>query len=915
MGYDHAEQKELDPKEAPSSSSSGLSGSVNDEFEKQKQWEEAVEDDDDDAGTLPDLEGKRDREELEHEHTHRHHKLLKPRSVDDDLPTSWWFASTAIPLIAATFAPMANLISIAALVVPWRNRLTQSQAEFPNTYQATSVGYSDPDWCVYLNIASLVCGFVGNLFLLFNFTKRVRYIVALPATIILFYVASGVLIGITASMNIHVPPDHGGVYSQGYWNAVIAACLYMCTSMILMVNMTGYFLGHYPQHFTLSDEQRNLILQTMMFFIWLGGGAGVFARIEGWTYPDAVYFCDVTILTIGFGDFFPTDDVGRGLVFPYSVGGTIILGLMVSSIHKFAGELSSVNVLRKHVDQKRANTLSRVVTEDSEEKRRNELEKEVEADEKHGRRPSISSPLPNPQIQHDLDHAAEQFREQSNPDPSKGRQIEFENTNAKELKKVDDDEQEPSPNQFLRSAFRRGPIHATFRLIVPVIKRTISRSQKKAIIMKEEKDRFDAMRDIQFNAKKFKKWYALCLSVTAFGLLWCLGAVVFWQVEHDTQNLSYFQALYFCYVSLLTVGYGDLSPKSNAGKPFFVVWSLIAVPAMTILVSDMGDTVISSFKRGTFKLGDLTVLPKAGLWHDVVMKHSWLYNLMKKRTEKKRRKAGLPIGPLDGEPPILSIEELAKDDWTEAELTSRLAWAIRKTADDLQHSPGKRYSYEEWCEFTRLIRFTKCGLDQLEYDEEADGVVEWDWLEENSPMLSQQSESEWILDRLCESLLRLLKKNTLGMGSLPNSANPDSSSTDLQAFSFNRTGTMYGDLSTDQKPARPKAGKGKVVEPPGATPTQERQRRASGADAVLTFFTGDRKGTHAYANDGPQWSKKGQARMKIDRRRSSGGRKRVGPFSKLIHHGKTGTVGGGRGGAGIRTLKMRHFTGDGEGHR
>src|ERR1700753_1786259 len=183
MGRDRGEEQELDPTQVPSSSSSGASGS--DAYEKQKEWEAG--EDVDDIRTLPDLEAKHGRNKLDHEHTH-HKGLLFLRSPDAALPTSWWFASTAIPLIAATFAPMANLISIAALVVPWRNRLTVSRSEFPLTYQATSVGYHDPRWCIDLNIASLICGFVGNLFLLFNFTKRVRYIVALPATILLFYI-------------------------------------------------------------------------------------------------------------------------------------------------------------------------------------------------------------------------------------------------------------------------------------------------------------------------------------------------------------------------------------------------------------------------------------------------------------------------------------------------------------------------------------------------------------------------------------------------------------------------------------------------------------------------------------------------------------------------------------------------------
>jgi potassium channel subfamily K len=138
-------------------------------------------------------------------------------------------------------------------------------------------------------------------------------------------------------MNEHDAPIRPGqTYSQGFWHAVIAACLYLIGSMILMVNMTGYFLGHYPQHFDLDDDQRTLILQTMMFFFWLAGGAAVFSKVCGFTYTDALYFCDVTVLTIGFGDIVAPNDAGRGLVFPYAVLGIIFLGLMINSIRKFA---------------------------------------------------------------------------------------------------------------------------------------------------------------------------------------------------------------------------------------------------------------------------------------------------------------------------------------------------------------------------------------------------------------------------------------------------------------------------------------------------------------------------------------------------------------------------------------------------
>ncbi len=129
-------------------------------------------------------------------------------------------------------------------------------------------------------------------------------------------------------------------YSQGFWHAIIAAVLYLINSMLLMVNMLGYFLSHYPQHFDLDDDQRTLILQTMMFFIWLAGGARVFSNVCGFSYADALYFADVTVLTIGYGDIVPRNNQGRGFVLPYAVIGIIFLGLMINSIRKFAASMS-----------------------------------------------------------------------------------------------------------------------------------------------------------------------------------------------------------------------------------------------------------------------------------------------------------------------------------------------------------------------------------------------------------------------------------------------------------------------------------------------------------------------------------------------------------------------------------------------
>jgi potassium channel subfamily K len=122
----------------------------------------------------------------------------------DGSESDWWFASTGIPLLAATLGPLANVSSIAALVTSWR-QTNYLDGSFVSDFEGRP--YADPRWCYWINVASLICGFLGNLFLLLNFTQRIRYIIALPATIVFWYLSSGFLIAITACMDVYVPPE------------------------------------------------------------------------------------------------------------------------------------------------------------------------------------------------------------------------------------------------------------------------------------------------------------------------------------------------------------------------------------------------------------------------------------------------------------------------------------------------------------------------------------------------------------------------------------------------------------------------------------------------------------------------------------------------------------------------------------
>jgi potassium channel subfamily K len=644
-------------------------------------------------------------------------------------------------------------------------------------------------------------------------------------------------------MHIYAPPvAPEEIYSQGFWYAVMSIILYFVCSSILTVNMVGYFLGHYPQRFELNNHQRTLILQTMLFFAWLAAGAGIFSRTENmgedgitnWDFVDGLYFCDVTILTLGYGDLTPSNNLGRGLVFPYSVGGIIMLGLVISSISKFAAEMGEENVVHKHADRIRIRTLERT-TSDPLEVERHEILRKFNSRTKH-----ISAPFDPRILSKDAPH-----RRQAESTRSSQR----------------------------RGSERRGSvIPAVHRRIT--LREQVKLRHKKIKILRHERDRFNEMRRIQAKTKNFKRWWALIVAVVSFSILWLMGSVVFWQSEKPKQQWTYFDALYFAYVSLLTIGYGDFTPKSNAGRSFFVVWSLIAVPTMTLLISSMSSTVIESFNHATFLAADFTVLLKRDIFRSYLSNHpkvrAWIKNRQLAKAEKKRLKEGFEIGGLPDEiintDPDDDIEEQMSPQRPPSELTHypfspisikhshfptpftptspeshqahspnshvtfpdihsplstastkrpptfasatpnthltrqptntpvprasvdhlaaefakdldhppalpsvvrALAYAIRSVAEDVRAPETREYTFEEWAELTRLMRFATEPSRQAVKDEQPeeqekngkdDGGIDWDWLGENSPMMSNASEAEFILERLCESLVRCAKR-------------------------------------------------------------------------------------------------------------------------------------------------------------
>jgi len=74
------------------------------------------------------------------------------------------------------------------------------------------------------------------------------------------------------------------------------------------------------------------MVQTLIFFFFVGTWALIFSQTESLTYVDGIYFVVVTTLTIGFGDITPHTPAMKVLIFPFTVVGIGLLAVIIASI-------------------------------------------------------------------------------------------------------------------------------------------------------------------------------------------------------------------------------------------------------------------------------------------------------------------------------------------------------------------------------------------------------------------------------------------------------------------------------------------------------------------------------------------------------------------------------------------------------
>ncbi len=83
-------------------------------------------------------------------------------------------------------------------------------------------------------------------------------------------------------------------------------------------------------HSTQDPEFRGLLMLTVILQI---SGTFFYAHVENWAYLDALYFCVMTMSTIGYGDLTPTTPLSKIFTIIYSL---ISIGVFVGVVTKIA---------------------------------------------------------------------------------------------------------------------------------------------------------------------------------------------------------------------------------------------------------------------------------------------------------------------------------------------------------------------------------------------------------------------------------------------------------------------------------------------------------------------------------------------------------------------------------------------------
>ncbi|KAI8081359.1 uncharacterized protein BX664DRAFT_352512 [Halteromyces radiatus] len=325
------------------------------------------------------------------------------------------------------------------------------------------------------------------------------------------------------------------VYSRGYYS-----CLGSATSMTLA--MLGFFWNwilDLPTASSLSTTLTTMLLPTVMYCSTLVIGTLAFMWIEQWEYTQAMIFCATALTTIGYGDVTPITSTGRLFFLGYASIGICVVGYFMLSLRSAMISGSSSNLIMK-VNLMRVESLHDLALQQ--------------------------------RIHNQKDHDGKQH------DTIPG---------------TDYDSPFDTTTTIASSSFYNTIGNNNDSILKHHHRRQLSSGGISSCgnytlgnLLKEQ--------DRQMWVHVVTPSGAWRMSII-FALSWFGGAAVFCTLEDDW---SYLDALYFAFVTQLTIGFGDLVPQTALAQEFWFLYIVISIAVAAYFISLFGDVLATKLLRG-----------------------------------------------------------------------------------------------------------------------------------------------------------------------------------------------------------------------------------------------------------------------------------------------------------------------------
>ncbi|GFZ47945.1 hypothetical protein JCM24511_05692 [Saitozyma sp. JCM 24511] len=477
------------------------------------------------------------------------------------------------PILSGLLQPFSILLEIPGLTEHWYVRTVDN---VPVVYQSNPV-ILDVGLAV-----SMGCAVIANIALISRFMEG-RVFASTITTIVMLTCHDIInIIAITIFGVIHAVDD-GFTYSEAFWLCVCSTAASGFTNVTLIYDLikTKDFR---KSGSGLTPKQRKLVIIVMILLVYIALGALCFNfLIPEIAFQNALYFTVVSIETIGFGDVTPSTLGAKIFLFFYAPVGILNLAVTVGTARDALVESwSTAYRRRRHEILKRHRLRKQQRIEES--IRRQAIERQLQ---------SVGAPLY-------LGTGGGGVRGGAKNKKLNVRALTQDQLDAAENEALNEIANHTGNGSAGAAAADVGAVpdvaNQGYENALEDVRKLQEDLTKQSLLSEEGYREFQ---DKMAHEEKMENIFKFAFAFGLFVVFWVVGATVFSQ----TETWSWFVAFYFCFVTFTTIGYGDVSPATPAGRAFFIIWAIAGVATVTLLIAVLAEAYANRYKSALIQKG------------------------------------------------------------------------------------------------------------------------------------------------------------------------------------------------------------------------------------------------------------------------------------------------------------------------